>query len=112
MAARRRWRWDPDVGELVEVSIEQQKPAGVMLMTDIPPYVSPVSGKLIDGRRARREDLKRTGCRPFEGKAVEAREAAKVRNEADAKFDRTIEASIHSTLGHMPERVRRALRGR
>lgn len=30
---------------------------------DIQPYVSPVTGKTIDGRAARREDLARSGCR-------------------------------------------------
>lgn len=30
---------------------------------DLPPYVSPVTGKVIEGRTARREDLARSGCR-------------------------------------------------
>ena len=30
---------------------------------DLKPYVSPVTGKVIEGRAARREDLARTGCR-------------------------------------------------
>lgn len=30
---------------------------------DIKPYTSPVTGKLIEGRAARREDLARSGCR-------------------------------------------------
>ena len=37
------------------------------------PYVSPVTGKVIEGRAARREDLARTGCRevdPSEYKPV------------------------------------------
>lgn len=40
---------------------------------DLPSYVSPVSGKVIEGRAARREDLARTGCRevdPSEYKPV------------------------------------------
>ena len=30
---------------------------------DIPEYISPVTWKPVDGRAARREDLKRSGCR-------------------------------------------------
>lgn len=30
---------------------------------DLPEYISPVTGKPVDGRWARREDLKRSGCR-------------------------------------------------
>lgn len=30
---------------------------------DLPEYVSPVTGKPVDGRRARREDLARNDCR-------------------------------------------------
>jgi hypothetical protein len=30
---------------------------------DLPPYRSPVTGKVIEGRAARREDLARSGCR-------------------------------------------------
>lgn len=35
----------------------------LQIISDIPGYVSPVNGQWIDGRRARREDLARTGCR-------------------------------------------------
>lgn len=40
---------------------------------DLKPYVSPVTGKVIEGRAARREDLARSGCRevdPSEYKPV------------------------------------------
>lgn len=40
---------------------------------DLPPYPSPVTGKIIEGRAARREDLARSGCRevdPSEYKPV------------------------------------------
>ena len=33
-------------------------------LVDIPAYVSPVSGRLINSRSERKEDLKRTGSRP------------------------------------------------
>ena len=37
-----------------------------MVISDTPEYRSPVTGKPVDGRRARREDLARSGCVPFE----------------------------------------------
>ncbi len=40
------------------------------VQSDMAPYLSVASNQMVDGRRARREDLKRTGCRevdPSEG---------------------------------------------
>ena len=37
-----------------------------MIQSDIPGYFSVASGKWVDGRSARRDDLARTGCRPAE----------------------------------------------
>lgn len=37
--------------------------SGLQLISDLKPYKSPVDGKVIEGRYARREDLKRAGCR-------------------------------------------------
>lgn len=36
------------------------------VVSDTPEYISPITGKLIDGKVARKEDLKRSGCVPFE----------------------------------------------
>lgn len=38
----------------------------LQVVSDLPAYLSPVTGKPVDGRHARREDLKRSGCVPFE----------------------------------------------
>ena len=37
--------------------------AAPAIWSDLPGYRSPVNGQWIDGRAARRDDLKRTGCR-------------------------------------------------
>ena len=34
-----------------------------LVMPDTPEYISPVTGRIVDGRVARQEDLKRAGCR-------------------------------------------------
>lgn len=41
------------------------------VMSDIPEYTSPASGKAITSRSARREDLKATGCREVDPSEVE-----------------------------------------
>lgn len=42
---------------------ERPVQSGPMIMTDIKPYVSPVTLKRVDGRKQQRDDLARTGCR-------------------------------------------------
>lgn len=37
-----------------------------MVIPDTPEYRSPIDGRLISGRSARREDLKRNNCVPYE----------------------------------------------
>jgi hypothetical protein len=58
-----RYRWDKERRELVEISdAGPQASAGPALHRDYEGYRSPVNGQWIEGRAARREDLKRTGC--------------------------------------------------
>jgi hypothetical protein len=40
---------------------------GPFLQLDLQPYASPVTGKVVDGRRARRYDLESTNCVPAAG---------------------------------------------
>lgn len=40
-----------------------QRVSGVAIIRDLPAYKSPVDGRVIDGRTARREDMARSGCR-------------------------------------------------
>jgi hypothetical protein len=66
----------------VDISTLEKAPrVGPFIVSDTPTYISPVTGKAVDGRAARREDLKRSGCRevdPSEFKPV-------YRNERFAK---------------------------
>jgi hypothetical protein len=61
------WRGDALVdkatGEAMPRAGHNLPPQRPYYAPDTPPYRSPVNGALIDGRVARREDLKRTGCR-------------------------------------------------
>lgn len=64
---------------------------------DLPGYESPATGRWIDGRRARAEDLARSGCRPYESGEREElvrRQAANDR-AAERAVDEAVERSIH-----------------
>lgn len=60
---------------------------------DYPGYVSPASGKWVEGRKAHLEDLKATGCRIFEpGERQQEIQKAKDREEALGKqIDQAVE---------------------
>jgi hypothetical protein len=45
---------------------ETDRPKVSYVVSDTPEYISPATGKLIHGKRERREDLKKSGCVPFE----------------------------------------------
>ncbi len=79
------------------------------VQADLPGYESPTTGKWIEGRAARRDDLKRSGARPYEGFAVEKREADKRKAEREAKSDAKLEKVIRSAYHQLPPDKRRAL---
>jgi len=76
---------------------------------DIPPYVSPASGKVISSRSARRDDLRRTNSRPWEGFDQERKEASRQRAYADQKFDRVLDEGARTVYHQLPPRKRRVL---
>ena len=81
-------------------------PYGVV---DIPAYVSPVSGKWINSRRDRAEDLKRTDSRPWEGLEQEKKEAARRQAYKEAEEDKKLEKCITETLANMPPEKKESL---
>lgn len=63
-------------GELVELDLSRPPPPSLSpaVWGDLPAYKSPLGTGVIEGRRARRDDLRRAGCRetdPSEFKPVE-----------------------------------------
>ena len=110
---RRRYRWDKVTGALIEVPWDM-RPSAVApyVWPDLPPYDSPIDGRIVEGRRQRRNDLARSNCRPYEGREQEAKEAAKIRSEWDRKADQTAEMIAHRAWAEAPESVRKVFRGR
>lgn len=98
-------------GELIEVGADYQEPVAPTVWGDIPAYESPVSGRVVEGRAARREDFKRTGSRPWEGMEQEKKEAARKKAYAEAKFDQKLDAAAWTSYYQMSPDKRRKLLG-
>lgn len=99
-------------GELIEVSADyvEDRPMAPLVFGDLPSYQSPVTGLWVDGRVARREDLKRTGCRPYEGLDQEKKEAARQQAYQEQKLDQTVHEAVSRTFYQMPPEKREILR--
>lgn len=72
-------------------------------------YISPTSGKAITTQRARIDDLKRSGCRPWEGMASETRQAASVRAHQEKKDDSKLHDSVARAYHQLSPEKRRHL---
>lgn len=103
------WDWGcPDCGHTNGRGGEST----LLLMPDLPGYQSPVTGLWVEGRRARREDLKRTGSRPYEGLAQEQKEAARQRQYHEQKLDASLTTAASEAFYQLPPQKRRILEGR
>ena len=80
-----------------------------MGIVDIPAYVSPVSGRWVNSRAQRKEDLKRADCRPWEGLEQEKKEAARRQAYIEEKQDKVLTAAIEQTFYQMPAEKRKVL---
>lgn len=74
-----------------------------MGIVDIPAYESPASGKWITSRAERREDFKRTGTRPWEGKEQEQKEAARQKAYDEAKADAALDHTVRKAWQELPD---------
>jgi hypothetical protein len=82
------------------------------IMPDLPGYESPIDGRWIEGRKARREDLKRSNSRPWEGLEQEKREKARYWAEQERKTDQLAEKLAHRAWAEAPERIRKLFRSK
>ncbi len=79
------------------------------VQADVPGYVSPATGKWIDGKKARRDDLKRSGSRPWEGKEAEKAEADRQRKYAEQRQDKKLDEAARRAYHQLPPSKRRIL---
>lgn len=98
-------------GELVKVSdqFHQIRPMAPAVFGDLPDYQSPVDGAVVHGRRGRRYDLARTGCRPYEGGDQERHEAARNRAYDEQKSDAKLDATARTAYAQLSPEKRRIL---
>lgn len=108
----RRYRYDPKTGEMVEITRERPRAVSAAVMGDLPGYESPASGKWIEGRRARREDFKRTGTRPWEGMEAELKEADRRKAREEAQQEQLVDRMARTMWRDMPERYRKIFRSK
>lgn len=89
-----RKRWVYINGESIEVTADYEQPTSdaPMVVGDLPGYLSQ-TGVWVEGRAQRREDLKRSGCRPWEGIEQERKEAARKQAYAEQQADRALEST-------------------
>jgi hypothetical protein len=106
---RRTYVWDRASGKFVEKPKQAPLNEGPCVFGDFEGYVSPASGKWIEGRRARRDDLARTHCRPFEGLEAERKMAQQVERERQAKSDAAIERAAARAWNDLSTASRRVL---
>lgn len=101
---RVRYKAHPETGEMIpDFMWDQLGMAPVVhrshfIQGDYEPFVSPVTGKVVSGRRQRRYDMESTGHRAYEGRRTETIEAQGIRDHRDRRLDEKVEKSMMQTL--------------
>jgi hypothetical protein len=88
-------------------SIMTRKILAPMVQGDTPPYQSPIDGKEVSGRRARKEDLLRNNCVEYEPGLKEAQMRAKAKSDED--LESAVESTLDQAITEMPARKRELL---
>jgi len=109
---RTRYIQHPETGELILAQdYRANRTAAPYVVGDLPDYESPIDGRVVHGRAGRREDLRRSGCRPYEGREAEQKEASRIRRNDEQARDRAIERTAQAVWANLsPEKKRAALR--
>lgn len=75
-----------------------------MMRADIAPwdaFTSPTSGKTISSYAQRREDMKASGCREWEGRADEAHNAERKKGYEEAASDEKLETTVRQAWANL-----------
>lgn len=72
-------------------------------------YVSTTTGRVISTERARRDDLKRSHCRPYEGFEAEKKESLRKAAYEEKKSDAKLEDATRHAYHQLSPTQRRAL---
>jgi hypothetical protein len=98
--------------QLDENVYQRTTPRSAGLILDMQPwdaYESPASGQTITSKAQRREDMKRTGSRQYEGRAQEDKEVKRQHAYQEQALDRQMTDTIGSRLAHFSPEQRAQL---
>jgi hypothetical protein len=98
-----------DIMWQAKCDMEVMRNLAPMVIQDIHPYESPITGNAINSRKQRDEDLKRSGSRPYEGREAETREANRRKEYDQVKIDANVHDTVSRSYYALPEKVRRQL---
>lgn len=81
---------------LVDASTYQESDINApFVMGDTPDYTSPIDGRLISGRKQRREDLKRHGCVEYDPGIKD--DAKRIKKQRDQRLERSVKECMDKT---------------
>ena len=98
-----------DTPECCGVKTEKRIFSAPFGVVDIPAYQSPVTGRWINSRVERNEDLKRNGCRPWEGLEQEKKEAERQKAYQEQKEDAKLTQAVEMAYAQLKPEQRQAL---
>lgn len=64
-------------------------------------FESPASGKVIRSEREKYDDMKRNGCRPWEGQEQERKAVAEKKKANDKKLDKAVNEELRKNAAKM-----------
>ena len=105
---RQRFIQDRETGELIPAN-QYSRAKTHYVIGDLPDYESPIDGRIVHGRKGRREDFKRTGTRPWEGMEQERNEASRRKLYDEARQDSRLDAAVRTAYYQLTPSQRREL---
>lgn len=97
-----------DTPECCGAKTEKRILSAPMARMDIQPwdsYESPATGKMITSYAERRADMQASGCRDYEGREAEERNAAKQRKYTEEDEEKKLDTAVRSAWGQLsPEK--------
>lgn len=103
---RVKYKPHPETGELIPDymwaqlgMLPKEPPRTAFIQTDSQvEYLSPISGKLISGRRQQRYDHHSTGSRTYEGREQEEKEAQRYQQYENEKLEKAVDITVQQVF--------------
>lgn len=92
---------------LAKYGSEPKTQAPMVVCNHFEAFESPASGRVITNKRQHQEDLEATGCRVYEGRESETKEANKWQAEQEAKLEKNLDHTLNTTMHELEHGYRR-----